>query len=364
MSRTRLIAEAIDGSPAGADITWVGSNPFERGLSFGLDNGSFVFTSDNTGLWTHYPQMSPSGEAINGLAAIGTHSLAISTRADVSFIQTDLPKGRNRAVFPGGAHGVIATKSGYFVASLGPAGLLVVKPTDADEQPMNVTAKNEGQLYFGRGAALSDNTGSEILIFANRRNGFGTSPFNGDKGGRHVHTMKFEGIDVIDVCPVTSNSCAAIAISMKAEVLWIRDASRHDDPTAMRLSGVEGPVYRVLATPRHLLVLSSKALYVWTDLVEHVLFNDKVVPNPSPLVLPVKAVSMSLIRDEHLLLVMGTNAVMSIMISDLERESVDDPEPHSFMPLSSEMAQQAKLESFSPRWQVSDVEQRLMAAAK
>jgi hypothetical protein len=364
MSRTRLLAKAIDGSPAGADITWAGSNPFERGLGFGLDNGSIVFASDKTGLWTSYPQICPSGEAINGFAAIGTHSLAVSTRADVSFIQLDLPKDRRRAVFPGGAHGVIATKSGYFVAPLGPAGLLVVKPTNADEQPMNVTDKNEGELYFSRVAALSDDKGKEILIFANRRNGFGTSPFNGDKGGRRVHTMRFEGIDVIDVCPVAPTSHCAIAISMRAEVLWVRDASRHDDPLAMRLSGVEGPVYRVLATPRHLFVLSSKALYVWTDLVEHVLFNDKVVPNPSPLVLPVKAVGMSLIRDEYLLLVMGTNAVISILIGDFERESANDTEPHSFAVLSPEMAQQTKLESFSPRWQVSDVEQRLMAAAK
>jgi hypothetical protein len=364
MNRTHLIVETIDGSPAGPDITWAGANPFEQGLSFGLENGSIVFTSDKTGKRVLHPQMSPSGEPINGLAGIGAYSLAVSTRAEVSFIQLDLPNDRRRAVFPGGSHGVIATKSGYFVAPLGPAGLLVVKPTNADQQPMNVTDKNEGQLYFSRVAALSDNKGREVLIFANRRNGFGTSSFNGDEGGRHVHTMRFEGIDVIDVCPVAPNSHAAIAISMKAEVLWIQDASRHDDPLAMRLSGVEGPVYRVLATPRHLFVLSSKALYVWTDLVEHVLFNDKVLPNPSPLVLPVKAVGMSLIRDEHLFLVMGANAVMSIAISDFERESVAYTEPHSFAILSPEMSQETKLENFSPRWQFSDVEQRMMAAAK
>ena len=282
MSRTRLIVKIIDGSPAGAEITWAGSNPFEQGLSFGLDNGRIAFTSEKTGNWTFQPQVSPSGEAINGLAWIGTHSLAVSTRAEVSFLQLDLPTGHNRAVFSGGAHGVISTQSGCFVAPLGPTGLLVVKPTNADQQPMYVTDNNEGQLYFSRVAALSDNKGQEILISANRRNGFGMSPFNGEEGGRHVHTMKFEGVDVIDVCQVAPNSHAAIAISMRAEVLWIRDASRHDNPVAMRLSGIKGPVYRVLATQRHLFVLSSTALYVWIDLVEHVLFNDKAVPNPSP----------------------------------------------------------------------------------
>src|ERR1700722_3199852 len=113
---------------------------------------------------------------------------------------------RRRAGFPGGAHGVVATQSGYFFSPLGPAGLLIVKPTADDLQPMNVTNKNEGQLYFSRVVALRDDGGKETLIFANRRNGFGTSPFDGDTRGRHVHTMKFEGIDVIDVCAVAPNS--------------------------------------------------------------------------------------------------------------------------------------------------------------
>jgi hypothetical protein len=120
----------------------------------------------------------------------------------------------------------------------------------------------------------------------------------------------------------------------------------------------------VLATPRHLFVLSSKALYVWTDLVERILFNDKAVPDPAPLVLPMKAVGMSLINNEYLLLVMGTNAVMSLAIGELDREPTVDTEPQSFAILSPEMSQRTKLEEFSPQWQYSDVEQRLMAAAK
>jgi hypothetical protein len=178
-----------------------------------------------------------------------------------------------------------------------------------------------------------------------------------------VYTLRFDGIDVVDVCSVSPNSLAAIAISMAAEVLWIRDASTRDDPLAMKLIGVEGPVYRVLATARHLFVLSSQALYVWTDLVNRVLFGGEAVPNSLPLVLPIQAVDMALIQEERLLLVMGSNAVMALAISDFEREPTEDLGSHSFADLSPEMARRTNLEELKPRWRSVDFEQRMMAGA-
>ncbi len=173
MKPTRLVATTMLGSKSGPDVTWAGPSPFGTGLCFGFDNGTIVFLSDVNGVATDYQPISPGGEAINGVAAIGTTSLAVSTRADVSFIQLDSKKGYQRAVFPHGSHGVIATKSGFFVVPRGPSGLLVVKPTSEDQQQMTVTEGNEGQMYFSRVAALNDEKGKEILVFANRRNGVG-----------------------------------------------------------------------------------------------------------------------------------------------------------------------------------------------
>jgi hypothetical protein len=368
MSPITLLAKTMHGSDGGPDVTWAGPNPFRKGLCFGFEDGTIVFLSDETGNSSEHHKISPSSEAINGVAAIGASSLAVSTRSDVSFIQNDSKKGNPRAAFPGGAHGVIATRSGYFVAPRGPSGLLIVKPTSDDVQPMTVTEGNVGHLYFSRVAAARDAEGRETLVFANRRNGVGLSPFNGEEQRRNVHTMRFDGIDVVDVCTPVIDSPAAIAISMAAEVLWIKNASTHDDPLAMRLDGVEGPVYRVLATPRHLFVLSSKALYMWLDLVGQVLFGKGPPTSSSPLVLPMQAVDMSLIEHESLVVVLAANAVTRLALSDLERAGLEVLKAvhaeHAPADLGVEMSRRTRLQDLFPKWHSADTEQRMMAGVQ
>jgi hypothetical protein len=187
-------------------------------------------------------KITASKEAINGVAAIGSASIAISTRSEVTFIEVITPQDAPRAVFGGGAHGVVATKSGYFIAPRGIHGLLVVKPDRSPEQKMRVTTGTDRQLYFYRMVALHDSSGRETLVFANRRHGVGLSDFNGAQDKRGVHTLFFDGLDVVDVCGVAEGSLSAIAISPKAEVLWIRDSSTHDNPITTKMVGIEGKV--------------------------------------------------------------------------------------------------------------------------
>ena len=135
--------------------------------------------------------------------------------------------------------------------------------------------------------------------------------------------MKFEGIDVIDVCGVGANSLSAIAISKKAEVLWIKDASKKMTQSP-KLGGVEGRVYRVLATTRHLFVLSSKALYVWSNLVDRVLFDNTSAVESPPLVIPMEAVDMTLFDEKYLTLVMAANELRTLKVVDLVRQPIED----------------------------------------
>ena len=345
----------------GPDVTWIGPNPFAGGLCLGFDNGAIIFSETATGYTTRPQEISPTKEAINGVAAIGTSSLAVSTRFDVTFIQIESPISSSRAVFPGGAHGVVATESGYFVAPLGAKGLLLVSIQGGPQQLMRVTTGTEGQLYFYRITALHDNTGKETLVFANRRNGVGLSEFKGDEDSRNVHCLTFEGLDVVDVCGVSPGSLSAIAISPKAEVVWVRDASKRDDPVVMRLDGIEGQVYRVLATPQHLFLLSSNALYVWANLVGKVLYNNTAIPKSGPLVLPMDAVDMSLYGNEYILLVMAANAIMTLKISDLEKRPSQQAAADGLPNSSIEMSRKTKVEDFVPDWQRHDVQQGVMA---
>lgn len=333
----------------GPEVTWVGPNPFAVGMSLGFDDGSILFTDQVTGRSKGLP-VSEAKEAINGIAAIGTSSLAVSTRSDVTFLHLDGPAIDTRAVFTGGAHGVISTQSGYFIAPLGMKGLLIVKPDANSKQEIYVTAATENNLYFYRMVALRDTAGTEVLVFANRKNGVGVSQFHGEQPKGNVHTKRFEGLDVVDVCGISSGSLSAVAISSCGEVLWLKDASKRDKPIAMRLTDIEGQVYRVLATNQHLFVLSSKELYVWSHLVESVLLNKEFAKQTVQHIVPVEAVDMSLLNDNELMLVMGTNSIKSFKIDDIIRDS-------------SSLSSISKPEDFTPRWVSEDVEQTRKVAA-
>ena len=97
-------------------------------------------------------------------------------------------------------------------------------------------------------------------------------------------------------------------------------------------------------------MLSSKALYECSHLVESVLHNKDFTPQSSPYVFPVEAVDMSLLNDDYLMLVMGTNSIKGIKIDDIIRNSVD-------------MSRISQLEDFTPRWVSEDVEQIQKVAA-
>jgi len=343
------------------DVTWVGPNSLMQGLILGFDDGSIISTDSNTGGVSKPQQLSPSGDAVNGIAAVSPTSLAVSTRSEVLFFQVDGSGQTSRAVFPGGSHGVVATKSGSYVAPLGPHGLLIVRPTDGKMQKMEVTRETEDRPYFYRVAALHDPVGTETLVFANRKNGVGLSLFNRDERRRVVHTMGFVGIDIVDVCGVASGSLAAFAVSRTGDILWIEDSSKHQDPVVLRPKNIEGSVYRVLATPHHLFLLSSKALYVWFGLVDRASNGEFASPNMIRLVLPMDAIDMSLLGNDYLLLVMGANAVHCLPVKSLESQIVGNFHLEKTSGLTSGSLERATLEDVRQIWQTEDIEQHDLA---
>jgi hypothetical protein len=345
------------------DVTWVGPNFRTNGLVLGFDNGSIIFTVAATGHVSDPEQLSPSGEAINGIAANGAGGLAVSTRSEVSFFQANSSVEPTRVdFFPGGAHGVIATKSGSYVAPLGPNGLLIVRPTN-DFLQKEVTKGTEGKLHFNRAASLHDQLGTETLIFANRKNGVGLCVFSSDERPRVVHTMGFEGIDVVDVCAVSTGSLSAIAVSKTADLLWINDTSQNTDPVVIRPTHVEGAVYRALATSRHLFVLTSKALYVWFDFVNRAIAGQFASTEMVRLVLPIDAIDMYLLDDQYLFLVMGVNAVTSLAITDIEGQLDGKCATEFRSGISSGSFEKTALDDIDQAWQTADVKQQNLVLA-
>jgi hypothetical protein len=126
------------------------------------------------------------------------------------------------------------------------------------------------------------------------------------------------------------------------------------------MSGVEGQVYRVLATSRTLFVLSSKALYVWKGLVDQVLFNKSENLRSQPLVIPMEAVDMSLFDNEHLFLVLAENGIASLAIKELERQPFNHDTTDYESRLSIEMSQKTNVEDFVPSWERHDIQHGML----
>lgn len=339
------------------DVTCVAPNFRLPGLVLGFEDGTIIFTAAD-GHVADPVRVSPTGEAINGIAGVGSQSLAVSTRSDVSFFQSG-----SMVSFPGGAHGVVATRSGSYVAPLGPKGLLIVHPTNAPVQEMRVTKGTEGELYFYRAAALHDQHGTETLIFANRKSGVGLSVFNRDERYRVVHTMGFKGIDVVDVCGVEAGSLSAVAISKTADLLWIKDTSQTVHPVVIRPTDVKGVVYRVLATSRHLFVLTSEALYTWFNLIGRALLGQFASPDTVRLVLPINAIDMSLINNQHLLFVMGTNSITSLELTEIEDRLEDKTATQFGSAFGHGSFEKTSFGDIHQDWRTEDVTQHDLVAA-
>lgn len=300
------------------DVTWVGPNLRAPGLFLGFDDGTFISTDATKGYVGEPQSVSPSGEAINGIAAVGPRNLAFSTRSEISFIQTDSPENHSRMIFPGGAHGVTSTESGFFIAPLGPEGLLVARPDSANPVGMKVAVGRVAGLYHYRVVALHDGHGKEALVFAHRKGGVGIGAFDGVGGNHLFYSWSLEGMDIVDVCSLAPGSLSAVAVSSAGDILWIEDATKRTKPILYKNPRVKGVIYRTLASRGHLFILTSKGLY---GLME---FIDRAASCRSPrfvvanFELPLDAVDMSLVDDRHLLFVMAENKVLTGSLAELD----------------------------------------------
>src|SRR5687767_13983480 len=89
----------------GFEVSWAGPGPFRPGFCFGSDDSRLFFTDEEMAPRHPPKQVSVSGEAINGVARVGSW-LAVTTRQEVNIL--GLPsKGAplEGVVFPHGAHG-------------------------------------------------------------------------------------------------------------------------------------------------------------------------------------------------------------------------------------------------------------------
>jgi hypothetical protein len=285
------------------DVCWAGLNPLQAGFLFGSEQGSLLFM-DEQGNRLGRAKGSLSGEAINGVA-YWEQWLAISTRAEVDFFLTPISQNTQVVPIPAGAHGVITTKAGYFVAPLGKTGLLVLRPEPVKEQRVTVfSGRAEESPYLYRVIALRQG-GREVLACAGRAEGVATMEFKGVHGSNNLSMMTFDGFDVVDICPLEPgrDSLAAAAISKDGTLILFQNVLEDKQPITMRFQAIEETAYRLLSCLGDVYVLTSKGLYMLANVAEHFLKGElKGAPTPV-LPIPLEATDANLYKDEYLLVV-------------------------------------------------------------
>lgn len=295
------------------NVTWAGECPWTQDFCFGTENGKLIVPPRNM------MELEPAGvtEAINGVAFF-ENVFGVSTRNEVAILRLNPSAVRVDLMrkFDGGAHGLISTSPGRFVASLGENGLLFVRSTSDQVDLFKGGGIKDSIINYYQLAVLGKHK-YEAFACAARNSGVLGIAYDWDGNRCSIAQHRFPRLDIVDVYPLRSPAfpLAAVAVSRDGTLLLSRDIL-HDRPVALRLWDQTTTVYSVLSIGGHLFVLTRTALHVLPGFAARFLAGERL-DQPTPISdMPVDAAFVNLAYDRFLLLVLG-DEVFSVEIAKL-----------------------------------------------
>jgi hypothetical protein len=272
-----------------------------------------------------------SGEAINSIA-FTNDLIAASTRSDLGIWKRRHPSEDviQHTFIDGGAHEVVATSSGGFIASQGVQGLLSLVPGDQGLESVPIRAKDK-QINFYKLRRLGGIEHGDIFISAARGDGLVTL------AGTQLRMRTIPEIDVIDVCPLVAEPSphALAALGIDRSLHFIRDVWNDPRSKPLRFHGLCGTAYRVLSAQGHLFMLTSEKLYLFKDLASRFLRGESVNEPTVIKVLDLQAVDASIAFGQWLLVVMPDGLTL-IDIEQWVKRGNEDTNPSLRPDLHSE----------------------------
>lgn len=306
-SRPQLVPLPFDVQewrPPNFEIIWAGEGPQEHGFCTGSEDGRVCFkkTEGMGGLGPF--SVTDSSEAINGVAfAAGV--MAVSTRSEVVF--WNVPGTRTKKVklteFEGGAHGVIATSSGPFIAPLGVNGLLFVEP-QPDGFQSKIMSIPDRPLNFYKVTPLGTKGQGDTIAVALRRHGIATIRRDGHAESTSIRDSN--GLDIVDVCAlgVEGAPLAAAALGCDGSIHLCRDLLHDRSLQSQRSESPLGTGYRILSARGHLFVLTSELLMILPEQAVRFLEGRDGASPLGTWSVPLQAVDATVAFDRWLLTVM------------------------------------------------------------
>lgn len=306
------------------EISWAGGNPFGPGYWLGSEGGRIQITGFVNPEWAGPYAVSPSGDAVNGMA-FADDLWAVSTRSEVVFLNVPYTgEGHvEQAVFHGGAHGVVSTQSGSIVASLGKRGILSTGPKSAAIQRVQALRPADDALNIYRVVSLMSPGRGEVLACAGRQGGIAALLLNGADGGGFGQKLQPPGMDFIDVAAlgVDGYPLSIVALGLDCSICLVRDLLGDRNTNRLRFNPVGERGFRVLCAEGHVFLLTNKRLYSFVNLAARFLDGDAFAHPTTVRWLDIEAVDASLAFDRTLLVVMP-NCVYRIPIDSLVTDGV------------------------------------------
>jgi hypothetical protein len=337
--------------------TWAGANPSGDGFCLGSETGQVVLVNVNLQRLSEFLQASPSGEAVNGVA-YSRKWLAVTTRKDINFIGPLDSKAQSKELVTlcGGAHDVVvAPVSGHFVVPLGPDGIMFVQPGIGEKDPVTICKSENSRLNFSRVLALQGERGNDVIVCAGRRGGLGYSNYREGIRGHALHTVTFNGLDLVDVCsvPTPEKPLAVVVAAKDGSLVFFDDILTDKAPKTLKYKGVRGTVYRVLASKGNIYVLTSKGLFGLFGLANTFLQGPRSIRVTTDILkLPVKASDANIVGDKWLLAV-GADEILRF-----DTDKIPKSPKNGAVGKKDDVGEQPEEIQAQPRWEESDFEQR------
>jgi hypothetical protein len=292
----------------GFEPSWAGPHPFDDGFCFGSEDGQVVFTDENGKITDPPRDLAASREAINGIAGFDNW-LAVSTRQEVAICTLPAHDGENAVIttYPRGAHGLLVSSNHHFVAALGHAGVMMVKPSDGLQTSLRAYSIDDGSVNIYQLCEIPTADNHGLFVAACRSNGVGLIDYSSTRQELGFQQVVFPTIDVVDVVAIGTPAYphAVVAVGMGGEVLLFRDIVKREDPISLKYDHFKGRTYRILSSCGHLFVLTSKAIYVLGNLAQRLTQESLGHENAPVMTLPMQAIDANICGNRWLLAIMS-----------------------------------------------------------
>lgn len=260
------------------EFTWAGECRWTGNLCAGTENGRIVFyagiVDGSSDEWSE----ELAEEAINGADFFGEY-LGLSTRSEILLYRRS-PQGKLDLVVSGdrGAHGILATPRGQFIAPMGPEGLFCIDALKFGSPKCSIDCVQDTKFNFYSLTYLARSGQADLLASAARTDGLLAIAF--DESGDHnpVFGLTSPEIDFIDVCSLKSPQWpfAVVGLCLDRSLVFIRDIRSELQPQKLRFDEFRGTPYTILSAQGHVFVLTRREAFVLPDLASRYLQEEQL----------------------------------------------------------------------------------------